>query len=132
MDDSEIISSVLEQQDKLRFTMSVGGTIYPVESFGIAHLSMPLTRPAMRGGVYFSNLKEFKIKATFPDTALSTVLSKAMLGPNADFERIKFFTDVECGGAKKHAALFANLTNYVQRGGGLELNLVVVGAELSD
>lgn len=132
MDDSQIISSILEQQNKLQFTMSVGGMNYPVESFFIEHSSIPVTKPTMRGGVYFSNLKEFKIRAKFSDAALSPVLSKAMLGPNTDFERIKFLADMECGNTKKHAVLFANLTNYVQRGDGLELNLVVIGAELSD
>lgn len=95
-------------------------------------MQTPVTKPTMRGGVYFSNLKEYKIRAKFSDAALSSVLSKTMLGPNTDFERIEFLTDVESGGTKKQATLFANLTNYVQRGGGLELNLVVVGAELSD
>jgi hypothetical protein len=132
MDESQIISSLIEQQDKLQFTMLVGGTKYPVESFNIAHLQTPVTKPTMRGGVYFSNLKEFKIKAKFSGTALSPVLSKTMLGPNTDFEKIKFLADVETNGVKKQVALFANLTNYVQRGNGLELNLVVIGSELSD
>ncbi|WKT57405.1 hypothetical protein QVH35_08370 [Candidatus Nitrosotenuis chungbukensis] len=132
MDDSQVISSLVDQQNKLRFTMSVGGANYPVESLDIAHMQTPVTKPTMRGGVYFSNLKEYKIRAKFSDAALSSVLSKTMLGPNTDFERIEFLTGVESGGTKKQATLFANLTNYVQRGGGLELNLVVVGAELSD
>ena len=131
MDESQIISSLVEQQNRLHFTMLVGGVSYPVESLDIAHSQMPVTKPTMRGGVYFSNLKEFKIKAKFSGTALSTVLSKTMLGPSTDFEKIKFLADVELGG-KKHVALFANLANYVQRAGGLELNLIVVGADLSD
>ncbi|MBI5146006.1 MAG: hypothetical protein HZA84_02165 [Thaumarchaeota archaeon] len=103
-----------------------------VESFDVTRSQTPVTRPTMRGGVYFSNLEEFKIKAKFSGTALSPVLSKTMLGPNTDFEKIKFLTDMESNGAKKQLVLFANLTNYIQRGDGLELNLVVVGAELSD
>jgi len=112
--------------------MLVGGTKYPVESFDVAYLQTPVTKPTMRGGVYFSNSKEFKIKARFSDTSPSSVLSKTMLGPNTDFEQIKFLTDVEFDGTKKQLVIFANLTNYVQRGNGLELNLNVVGAELSD
>lgn len=132
MDESQILSSLVEQQSKLQFTMLVGGMTYLVESFDVAHSQTPVTKPTMRGGVYFSNLKEFKIKARFSGTALSPALSKTMLGPNTDFEKIKFLTDIESGGAKKQAVLFANLTNYVRRGNDLELNLVVVGAELSD
>lgn len=132
MDKSQIISSLVGQQSKLQFTMLVGGMKYPVESFDVTHSQTPVTKPTMRGGVYFSDLKEFKIKAKFSDTSLSSVLSKTMLGPSTDFEKIKFLTDIELNGAKKQTVLFANLTNYVQRGNGLELNLVVVDAELSD
>lgn len=132
MDESQIISSLIEQQSKLQFTMLVGGMKYQVESFDMTHSQTPVTKPTMRGGVYFSDLKEFKIRAKFSGTELSPVLSKTMLGPSTDFEMIKFLTDIESNGAKKQAALFANLINYVQRGNGLELNLVVVGAELSD
>jgi hypothetical protein len=132
MDESKIISSLVEQQSKLQFVMLVGDAKHPVESFDVMQSQTPVTKPTMRGGVYFSNLQEFKIKAKLSGTALSSVLSKTMLGPNTDFERIKFLTHIESDGAKKQAVLFANLTNYVQRGNDLELNLVVVGAELSD
>jgi len=132
MDETQIISSLVEQQSKLDFTMLVGGLEYHVESFDIAHSQTPVTKPTMRGGVYFSNLKEFKIKAKFSGTALSPALSKTMLGPNTDFEMIKFLTDMEYEGAKKQLIILANLANYVQRGNGLELNLIVVGVELSN
>lgn len=132
MDESQIISSLVEQQGKLQFVMLVGDAKHPVESFDVMQSQTPVTKPTMRGGVYFSNLKEFKIKAKLSGTALSPALSKTMLGPNTDFEKIKFLTHIESGGAKKQAALFANLTNYIQRGNDLELNLVIVGAELSD
>lgn len=132
MDKSQIISSLIGQQSKLQFIMLVGGMKYLVESFDVTHSQTPVTKPTMRGGVYFSDLKEFKIKAKFSGTALSPVLSKTMLGPSTDFEKIKFLTDIESNGAKKQVVLFANLINYVQRGNGLELNLVVVDAELSD
>jgi len=132
MDETQIISSLVEQQSKLDFTMLVGGLEYHVESFDIVHSQTPVTKPTMRGGVYFSNLKEFKIKAKFSGTALSPALSKTMLGPNTDFEMIKFLTDMEYEGAKKQLIILANLANYVQRGNGLELNLIVVGVELSN
>jgi hypothetical protein len=132
MDETQIISSLVEQQSNLDFIMLVDGLEYPVESFDVVHSQTPVTKPTMRGGVYFSNFKEFKIKAKFSGTALSPVLSKTMLGPNTDFEKIKFLTDMEYDGAKKQLIILANLTNYVQRGNDLELNLIVVGAELSN
>lgn len=132
MDEIQIISLLVEQQSKLDFTMLVGGLEYQVESFDVMQSQTPVTKPTMRGGVYFSNLKEFKIKAKFSGTALSAILSKTMLGPNTDFEKIKFLTSIESDGAKKQLTILANLTNYVQRRNSLELNLVVVGAELSN
>lgn len=132
MDETKTMSMLVEQQGSLDFTMSVGGTAYHVESFSVEHSQTPVTKPTMRGGVYFSNLKEFKIRARFLGTALLPSLSKTMLGPNTDFENIRFLTRMEFGGAKKQLAVIANLTNYVQRGDSLELNLIVVGTELSD
>ena len=122
----------MEQQNKLDFTMLVNGSKYHVKSFSLVHSQTPMTKPAMRGGVYFSNLKELKIRAKFLDTALSPVLSKTMLGPNTDFEKIKFLTNIEFDGTKKQLVILANLINYVQRENDLELNLIVVGTELFD
>lgn len=132
MDETQILPLVVERQNKLGFTMLINELTYAVESFSMINSQTPVTKPTMRGGVYFSNLKEFRIKAKFSDTTLSAVLSKTMLGPNTDFEKIKFLTNMELNGAKKQLTLLANLTNYVQRENGLELNLIVVGAELSD
>ena len=132
MDETQIFSLVVEQQNKLGFTMLINELTCPVESFSMVNSQTPVTKPTMRGGVYFSNLKEFKINAKISNIAISAVLSKTMLGPNADFKVIKFLTTVELNGTKKQLALLANLANYVQRGNGLDLNLIVVGAELSD
>jgi hypothetical protein len=132
MDETQILSLVVAQQNKLSFTMLINELTYTVESFSMINSQIPVTKPTMRGGVYFSKLKEFKINAKFSNTDLSAVLSKTMLGPNSDFKVIKFLTTVELNGEKKQLALLANLTNYVQRKSGLELNLIVVGTELSD
>jgi hypothetical protein len=85
---------------------------------------VPVRRPTMRGGVYYTDKSVFKIKAFAKDDSLSKLLSKSMLGPNTDFEKIEFLAPVE------RVKIFANLTNYVQKNAGLELNLVVVGTEL--
>ncbi|MGI0003925.1 MAG: hypothetical protein ACREAX_01375, partial [Candidatus Nitrosotenuis sp.] len=72
----------------------------------------------------------FKIKAHVSDD-LSKILSRTMLGPNTDFEEIQFLTTLLQDGIKKNLKIFANLTNYVQRSSGLELNLMVIGTESS-
>jgi hypothetical protein len=72
---------------------------------------------------YYTDKSVFKIKAFAKDGSISKLLSQAMLGPNADFEKIEFLAPAE------QVRIFANLTNYVQKNTGLELNLVVVGTE---
>ena len=132
MDETQIISSLVAQQGSLDFVMRVGKAEYHVESFSIENSQTSVTKPTLRGGVYLSNPNEFKIKATFLGTSLAPVLSGTMLGPSTDFEKIKFIAGINLGGATRRLEIIANLINYVQRGGGLELNLIVVGAELSD
>ncbi|CAE6500528.1 MAG: hypothetical protein QXE84_04000 [Candidatus Nitrosotenuis sp.] len=92
----------------------------------MTYSDVPVTKPTTRGGVYFADKMAFKIKAHTKDQSLIGVLSSAMLGPNSDFEKIEIRID---GSDLK---IFAHLTNYVQKKDELELNLVVVGTELSN
>lgn len=130
MDNSKIISVLLEQQNKLHFTMLVDKIEHEVNSFSMAKSQTHVTKPTLRGGVYFSNIAEFNIKANLSNTNLSSTLSKTMLGPNADFTPILFLTYIELDSAVKQLKILTNLINYVQRGNGLELNLTVIGIDL--
>lgn len=132
MDNSQIIALIAGQQGSLDFTMHVGELKFPVDSFGISHSQTPVTKPTLRGGVYFSDVKEFRIKARLSGKSLPSILSRTMLGPNTDFEKIKFLTSIDVYGTKKQVAIFANLTNYAQKADGFELNLTVVGTDLAD
>lgn len=105
--------------------VSVHGVSYGAQAT-ITYSEVPVTKPTTRGGVYFADKMAFKIRAQIPDDSLAGLLSKTMLGPNADFERIALLVD---GSGLK---IFSHLTNYVQKKDGLELNLVVVDTELSD
>jgi hypothetical protein len=129
--DSDALSLIMEKSQSLKFEMKVGSSKYPVDAFFLTYSKTPVSRPTIRGGVYFSDKMEFKIKAQVSGD-LHKTLSKAMLGPNADFEKIQFLTTLEKNGTKKDIVIFANLTSYVQRGGGLELTLMVVGTDLSN
>lgn len=132
MDQAQIISSLMSQQESLDVAMRIGKTEYSVGSFRIENAQTPVSKPTVRGGVYVSNPNEFKIRATFLGTELAPALSGTMLGPSTDFEKILFLTGIDLGGAKKRLEVTANLINYVQRGAGLELNLIIVGANLLD
>ena len=112
--------------------MKIGDASYRVDSIEITYSEVPVTKPTTRGGVYFSEKMAFKVKAKVSDLAVANVLSKTMLGPNQDFEKIRLLTNVIVDTNKKEVVIFANLTNYVQKSSGLELNLIVIGTELSD
>ena len=58
---------------------------FPIEEVELVQTDNPITEPTTRGGVYFAEMKEWKVHATFLDTSVSKHLSDAMLGPNKDF-----------------------------------------------
>ncbi len=111
-----------------KFEMKIGETACDVEGFELSYSETAVSRPTIRGGVYFSDKMEFKIKVRVAND-ISKILSKTMLGPNTDFEKIQFLTLLKQNGIKKNLRILANLVNYVQRSSGLELNLVVMGTE---
>jgi hypothetical protein len=130
--DGDILLKLTEHQNQESCTMKIGNITYKVDSVEFTYSEVPVTKPTTRGGVYFSDKMAFKAKAKVSDLAVAKVLSKTMLGPNQDFEKILLMTNVQVGTSKKELMVFTNLTNYVQKSSGLELNLVVVGTELSD
>ncbi|HXW02092.1 MAG TPA: hypothetical protein VD828_01805 [Candidatus Nitrosotenuis sp.] len=130
--DGNILLKLTERQNQESCTMKIGNATYKVDSAEFTYSEVPVTKPTTRGGVYFSDKMAFKVKAKVSDLAVAKVLSKTMLGPNQDFEKILLMTNVQVDTNKKELVIFTNLTNYVQKSSGLELNLVVVGTELSD
>ncbi len=129
--DNDALFWLVDNSASQKFEMKIGDLVCDVKEFAISYSETPVSRPTTRGGVYFSDKMGFKIKARIPDD-LSKVLSKTMLGPNTDFAKIQFLTRLEQNGARKDLRLYANLTNYVQRSSGLELNLMVIETESSN
>lgn len=123
---SEILLGLANQTPN--FLMIVGGMTYAVDNARISYSDVPVTRPTLRGGAYYADKMAFKIKAYINDDSLAPLLSKTMLGPNAEFERIEFLTHA---GLQK-LRIYAHLTNYAQKNLGLELNLVVMETVLSN
>lgn len=129
--DKDALFGLVEEHRQQTFEMKINERAYAVDAIKITYSETPVNKPTVRGGVYFSDKMGFKIKAHVSDNELSSVLSKTMLGPNTDFEKIQFLTTVQQDGVTKNLKIFANLTNYVQRSSGLELNLMIVGTELT-
>jgi hypothetical protein len=130
--DSDILFKLTGSQNQESCTMKIGDASYKIDSVEFTYSEVPVTKPTIRGGVYFSDKMVFKVKAKVSDLAVTNVLSKTMLGPNQDFEKILLLMNVQIDTNKKELVIFTNLTNYVQKSSGLELNLVVVGTELSN
>lgn len=125
--DKDVLFGLIGKEPMPQFTMVVGSKSCPVDKISLSHSDVPVTRPTTRGGVYFTDKMAFKIRAQISDDSISRLLSKTMLGPNSDFEEIQFLTKA----GSSTLRMFANLTNYVQKSVGLELNLIVVGTDLS-
>lgn len=130
--DNDLLFRLVKAQNNGPCIMKIGQNSYGVDSLELNYSEIPLTKPSTRGGVYFSDKMAFKAKVRVSDLGITKVLSKTMLGPNQEFEKIHLLMDLESGEGKKALTIFGNLINYVQKKSVLELNLVVIGTELSD
>ena len=93
------------------FKILIENNSFTVDEIKIFQTDNPITEPTTRGGVYFAEMKEWKVEATILDTAISKYLSKAMLGPNKDFLDIILYTINE---NREKISLVANLKNSMQ------------------
>jgi len=93
------------------FKILIENNSFTVDEIKIFQTDNPITEPTTRGGVYFAEMKEWKVEATILDTAISKYLSKAMLGPNKDFLDIILYTENENRGK---ISLVTNLKNSMQ------------------
>ena len=123
MDEKELQRMVHE--NKSHFSMQISGKIFPIEEIELIQTDNPINEPTTRGGVYFAEMKEWKVHAIFLDTSVSKHLSDAMLGPNKDFLDIILQTTLKQG---KKISLIANLTNSMQNTSGLILYLTLKDA----
>ena len=83
MDEKEL-QKIIEAHSS-DFKICVENESFSVDAIKIVQTDNPITEPTTRGGVYFAEMKEWRVEATIFDTVISKHLSKAMLGPNKDF-----------------------------------------------
>jgi len=99
------------QKNKTMFNLLISEKIFKIDELELFENENPVTRPTTRGGVYFSDVKDMKVKATLSDVSVIKNISKAMLGPN------KKFLDIFIEGTNnenKKISLTVNLTNTIQ------------------
>jgi len=99
------------QKNETVFNLLISGKIFKIDELEVFENDNPVTKPTKRGGVYFSDVKDVKVKATLSDVTVIKNISKAMLGPN------KKFLDIFIEGnnnANEKISLTTNLTNTIQ------------------
>ena len=104
------------------FNMLIGVNSFGINKIKIFQTDNPITKPTTRGGVYFAELKEWKIEATVLDTSITKHLSKTMLGPNKDFLDIILEARIQ---DNQKISLVTNLTNSMQNASKIILYLTL-------
>ena len=107
------------------FKILIENKLFTVNEIKMLQTDNPLTEPTTRGGVYFAEMKEWKVEATIFDTTISKYLSKAMLGPNKEFLDITLHAIIENG---HKISLITNLKNSMQNASKIILYLTVKDA----
>ena len=109
MDEKEL-QEIVEKYSS-NFKILIENNSFTVDEIKILQSDNPITEPTTRGGVYFAEMREWKVEATILDVSISKYLSKAMLGPNKDFLDIILYTENENRGK---ISLVTNLKNSMQ------------------
>lgn len=115
------------ESKKLKFILNIAQKSFPLSNVKISNSSTPLSKPNVRGGVYFSDTSVFKIVGTTEDLSILPLLSKSMLGPNSQFQELEIVTIIPQNNHCKNVSIFANLTNSMQTSDHLELSMNIVG-----
>ena len=125
MEVDEKILSKLTKANDIKYSLYLDGKEYRLEQVDMSKSSVPVRRPTIRGGVYFSDTMAYKIKASTNDLSLIPLISKVMLGPNTDFKPLEIKTNLNIDGKKHDIILTTHLTNTMNSSTKLELHLIV-------
>ena len=125
MDEKELQKIV--EKNSSNFNMLIGENSFSINEIKIFQTDNPITEPTTRGGVYFAELKEWKIEAIILDTKITKYLSKTMLGPNKDFLDIILQARIQ---DNQKILLITNLTNSMQNASKVILYLTLKDANI--
>ena len=123
MDEKELQEIV--EKSSSNFKILIENNSFTVDEIKIFQTDNPITEPTTRGGVYFAEMKEWRVEATIFDTSISKHLSKAMLGPNKNFLDITLYAIIENG---QKISLVTNLKNSMQNASKIILYLTLKDA----
>tara|TARA_B100001179_G_C18511700_1_gene368811 strand:+ start:513 stop:911 length:399 start_codon:yes stop_codon:yes gene_type:complete len=115
----------IQSLDHLSFSISLKGNRYQLKDTVISKKDTPLTKKALRGGVYISDKFVYQIKATVFDSNLANSLSDFMLGPNFEFKDIEISIDDKFR-KWNSVSIIVNLVNSVQKQSKTELTMNII------
>ena len=110
------------RNNSTKFDLLIFDEVFHVDEIRIFQTENPVTKPTIRGGVYFADPQETKAQVTILDTNVTKYFSSAMLGPNKSF--LDILIEAELSGGKK-ISLVTNLTNSMQNSSKVILYLTV-------
>ena len=129
MENEDLMMQLVKAQN-LSYVMHVEEKSYAIHDITIAKSTIPVRKPTTRGGVYFTDVMAYKIKAITQDLSITGELPKLMLGPSTDFKPILIKTQLAIDGKENSVTLTTHLTNAVNTKGQVELNLIVDQVDL--
>ncbi len=112
----------LVKENSAKFKLLISDKIFKIDEVEIFQNENPVTEPTIRGGVYVSDIKEMKVRATIFDTNITKYLTKAMLGPNKTFLDILIESEIN---NESKISLVTNLTNTMQNSSKIVLYLIL-------
>ncbi len=122
--ENEDVLNKVSQEQNLSYVIHIEDKSYPVQKISILKSKIPVREPTTRGGVYFTDVEAYKVKAT-TDLSIKSEIPKLMLGPNTDFKPILLKTSLKIDGTEHLVIMTTHLTNAVNTKDNVELNLIV-------
>ena len=129
LENEQVITKMLEARN-LSYTLDVEEKSYLIQRTEISKSKIPVREPTTRGGVYFTDVEAYKIKAQTSDVSIKNEIPKLMLGPNTDFKPILLRTSLKINDKEHLVTLTTHLTNAVSSKDLVELNLIVDKVDL--
>ena len=120
---TEILKMQAEQT--LDFKLIIDKNEFDIIDLTIKNETTPVSKPTKRGGVYFSDTTIYKINAVINDLNVSKYLTRAMLGPNTEFQDIIIQPINKKNKHNTDFKIITNLTSSKQSSNKIELNLMV-------
>ena len=126
--EEKLLSKIIEIQksQNLDFLIHFENIKYNLDDVKIVKTYTPVSKPTMRGDIYFSDTFDFKMIATVKEHSIIPLLSKSMLGPNAEFQELKITTNIPFENLQKNITFYVHLTNSMQSSSHIELNMRII------